>query len=491
MSLPALRTSLSPRPSLDRRAVRSASIAGLLSLVAWLGFATPALADDGAQLVQEFARADGLRLWNHVLYFPAARIVELFGVRPDRALWLLSALASAVLVGTTYASAFLVTGSRAAAAITCLLVAVTPAVAHHATFVEVHALHGGTVGAGVLALLLAQRSPRLVLAVAFVTAVLAVLTHRSAALLLPALTAVAAAALEPGGGWRACGRAALAAGTGIGAGYAIDAALHAAWPAQTMTSTANQIAAIARAAPARMLLDEVLWPLCGLPLGAAAAWRRTSGPAVMRWAPALALGAYAGAIVWMGIPTSGGYWFGAIPFLALGVALQLPALLATRAGRAVVVIALAAGAWLAIAAVTDAGRRAQGEVRLRRIAAAAALLPDGGTLLSTGVGMQVVDGAARGVREIDLTSHIGGRLLAGVPVDDVATAVVKLVVSEAAASPQALVWTAEWRHVGELPPPVAAALEHIEARVLAEFRSTPVATDLAPAFRLEPRGSSR
>ncbi|MFN9705951.1 MAG: hypothetical protein ACK595_14160, partial [Planctomycetota bacterium] len=98
----------------DARALATSALVGGLGGVAAFAAATDALLDDGPQLVAEFGRPDGLPLWFHVLYFPAAALLRAAGVAPVRALLLVSVLATAMLLACVHAAAFVVTGQRRA-----------------------------------------------------------------------------------------------------------------------------------------------------------------------------------------------------------------------------------------------------------------------------------------------------------------------------------------------------------------------------------------
>jgi len=493
LSRPAADLAPLPWHPLGTRAIVSGLIAASAALVLWLWFAAPGLADDGCQLVQEFCRPDGLRIWNHVLYFPAAQLVGLLGARPDRTLWLLSALAGAVLVGTSYASAFVLTGDRRAAASTALVIALTPAVAYHATYVEVHALHAATTGTVVLALLLLRRWPRRVLQATFVGAALAALTHRSAALLVPALAAVAAASLQQSGTRRAGLWALFAATAGVACGYVADDLMHRWLGGPVLFESVAQVRGAQGLPLSTMLVDELLWPLCLLCTAAAAALTcRARQGLGLRFAPLLALVSYAIPIAVAGIATHGGYWLGAVPVLALGVAIQVPAVLASGTlARLTAAVVLLLSGWLTVrAVVTDPARLAEGELRERRIAAACAWLPEGGTLLSTCLGMQYVDGAAPNVREIDVYNYIGYSLIGGRTLDEVGDGVLRLAAAEATRA-EVVVWSSEWRQMPELPREFYDVLAAIEARVVVEFRGIPIETGFGKAFRLQPRSTSR
>jgi hypothetical protein len=310
---------------------------------------------------------------------------------------------------------------------------------------------------------------------------------------VPALAAVAAAALQQSGAPRAGWRAALATAAGASVGYGADELLHRWLGGPGLFDSVQQVRDAQSGAGSAMLFDEFLLPLCLLWFAGAVAFSaRARRSGALRWAPLLALAAYGLPIAVAGIATHGGYWLGAVPVLALGVAMQLPAVLGRGwFGRLAIVAALALSAWLAVrTTVTDPSRHAQGELRSRRIAAATVWLPEGGTLLSTCLGMQYVDGAVADVQEIDVANYIGYSLISGSSIEAVVAGVIRLVAASVDGR-RHVVWSSEWRDLHELPREFHAVMAGIEARVVAEFRSTPIASGFGQAWRLQPHDGPR
>lgn len=205
------------RKGLDRRVLELGLFSGLVAFAAFLSNATHALLDDGPQLVQYFGSPEAPPIWNHVLYFPVARLFSAFGLKADQALLLTSCISGAVMVAAAAMIGWIVTGRRSIGAWAATATMTAPVVAVHSTFIEVHALHGACVA---LALLCTLACPPRTVALFCVTAfgaALAGLSHRSAALLAPAFSAVAASRLletrQPLA--HACFRGALAVALGL------------------------------------------------------------------------------------------------------------------------------------------------------------------------------------------------------------------------------------------------------------------------------------
>ncbi len=475
---------------LARRDVETTAIAFCLSLVAFTLLSTNALLDDGPQLLQEFTHPSGLAVWNHVLYFPAACVVAWMGAGDAHALTLLSAISGALVIAFAHATALIVTRSARAAAMTAVAVALTPCVAMHATFVEVHALHAATVAGTVLAVLLFANNAGRTTAATVLGAALCALTHRSAPLLCPALACVATTALRHGGAARPRTTAMIAVGIGLAIGLSMDEALHAFLGGPRLMDSVTQVESAVKASVPTMLVDESLLQLTALLLGAMALVVRDNA-IELRLAPVLALLCYGPAIAHAGIETHGGYWLGAVPFLALGFA----SCAHSASGRSMPLrwtmalgIGLSGGialSWVAF----DAERDALARLRERRTEAANAWLPRGGLLLSTGLSMQYVDGAVDGVREHDLGTQIGRRLLAGEPIEAIEQAVVDAIRTACRGNVCDVVWTCEWREIESMPRAMHDAMERIEARVIHEFRGEQRLCEHRESWRLDVSGA--
>lgn len=516
---PAAAAAGAPRPvrqALDPWALRLALLAAGAALAAFLANATHALLDDGPQLVQDFGNPLCPPLWNHVLYFPAARALGALPIRSDETLLLLSALSGAGLVGLCGLISWVATGRRGIAAAAAAAAMTAPVVVGHATFIEVHALHGFCVALGLLALLAAPSRRPAILVAAAIAGLLAGLSHRSAALLLPALTAVTTARLlrtelSP---WPSVRLGGLAAAFGLTLAYGLDAALHALLGGTSLLGSLEQIHEAVPTPVSRMLLDETAlalgpllllgglglstWPWMRLATTRRAEGLRAAGAkgwAAMALSAAgpLALLPYCAAIVMAGVETHGGYWLGAVPFLLLGFALFLrehaDALQPRRFGSGLLV-ATGLVASIGIAATNlygDGLRTTLAQQRQARVAAAAALLPEGGTLVSTGLTKQYVDGATQGIREADFGSNLGRRLLAGEAPISLAVDVRRRIERLLAEAPgQPLLWTREWRLVRGLPPAFAAAMLQIEAHAFADMSTSETAFGEVDALLVTP-----
>lgn len=147
---------------------------------------------DASQLVHDFAQGieDGrLEIWMHVLYTPAAFLVELAlpGYQPVLALKLLSALAAAIALGGAFLLARFFGVTRRSALASAVLLSVTPAFWFFATMIEVHALHAAAVAVCACITVYAPwRKPMLAVVLSCVAFPLVYLTHRSGLLLGPA-----------------------------------------------------------------------------------------------------------------------------------------------------------------------------------------------------------------------------------------------------------------------------------------------------------------
>lgn len=479
-----------PFAPLARRDVEAACLAFFASLCAFALLSTKGLTDDGPQLLQEFTQPGGLAVWNHVLYFPAARALVWLGIDGPHALSLLSAIACATVVACANATARIATGSPRAALATSLAVALTPCVAFHATFVEVHALHAAAVAVTLVAITSSAHNTARAATATLVGSMLCALTHRSAPLLGPALACVAATALRQGGAKRPGTTALIAVGFGVALGLWIDETLHAFLGGPRLLDSVAQVEGSVRSSMFAMLLDESLLQLAALLLGALALGVR-SNALELRIAPLVALLCYGPAILCAGIATHGGYWLGAVPFLALGFA-SCANVASGRSmlhrGTMALCVGISSGIALRMVAF-DPEREALERLRERRAEAATAWLPDGGHLLSTGLALQYVDGVASGVREHDVGTQIGRRLLAGEPIEAVEQAVVDAVRIACAGQACDVVWTCEWRTIDSMPHAMHKAMERIEARVIAEFRGEQLLCEHGESWRLDVRNA--
>ena len=442
---------------LEARTVVTSLAVALVAVVAALALATEALLDDGPQLVEELARPGGLPLWFHVLYLPVAKLLVGLGATPERALLLVSALAAGVLVGSAHASAFVVTGRRGVALATSLAVALCPGVVRHATFVEVHALHAAAVAVVVLAIVAAHGRARLVLGLLVAGAATTVLTHRSAALVAPALALVATAALQQGGVPNAFRRAGAATGLGLLLGYAADELLHRAFGGPPLLESLFQVRNAANAPSLGLTFHELIVPLGALWLGAIG-----DGRTALRFAPLLALLGHGVPVVLAAIPTQGGYCLGAVPLLALGLA-QQGARHGTWWWRTLFASALALSAFGAFAALTDPVRTEFAAMRRQRLELVRRCLPDGGTVFGFEPRRQHVTGALPGVNEVDAFFWSTQMAIVGMSSEASAERLRELL--DAALQRGAVLWTAEWRHP-DLPPSALQLLDELERRVL-------------------------
>jgi hypothetical protein len=475
---------------LARRDVEATAIAFCLSLAAFTLLSTNALLDDGPQLLQEFTHPNGLAVWNHVLYFPAARVIASLGAGDAYALTLLSAISGALVVAFAHATALVVTRSARAAAMTAVAVALTPCVAIHATFVEVHALHAATVAGTVFAVLSLANSAGKATAATVIGTALCALTHRSAPLLGPALACVATVALRQSGAMRPRSIALIAVGIGLALGLSIDEALHSFLGGPRLLDSIAQVEEATRSGAPAMLFDESLLQLPALILGALALGLRSKAHE-LRVAPLFALVCYGSAIAIAGIATHGGYWLGAVPFLAIGFASCANfALGHSKQLRWMTAISVGISGGIALRAVAfNPERESLAQLREQRSEAARAWLPSGGELLSSGLALQFVDGIAGGVREHDLGTQIGRRLLAGEPIEVIEQAVVDSVRIACAGTTRDVVWTCEWRKIESLPRALHDAMERIEARVIDEFRGEQRLCEHGESWRLDLHGA--
>lgn len=103
--------------------------------------------------------------------------------------------------------------------------------------------------------------------------------------------------------------------------------------------------------------------------------------------------------------------------------------------------------------------------------------------------MQHVDGLAPGVRDHDLGTQIGKRLLAGDSIESIEQAVVDAVRMVCTNGASEVVWTCEWRSIDLLPRAVHDAMERIEGRVIAEFRGEQRLSEHGESWRLDVRGA--
>lgn len=482
-------SSFGVRRRLDLRVLELGLFCGLIAFAAFLTNATHALLDDGPQLVQDFGSPDAPPIWNHVLYFPVARAIAAFGCTADQALLLTSCASGAVIVAAAAMCAWMVTGRRSIGAFTAAATMTAPVVATHSTFIEVHALHGACVAIALLAMLACPPRTVVLFGVATVGAVLADLSHRSAMLLAPALGAVAASRFSQARQTvsLATFRGMLAVSLGLAVASLIDERLHGAWGGPGLIASIQQVDAASPASLTIMLVDETamtIGPLLAFCAMAAAvqAWsdRARIGTALLLVAPAAALSIYCVAIVIAAVPTQGGYWMGALPFLALAfaqcAARWLPLLArGSLLARAGILGAIAIGAVLTVQTMWgDATRISLERQREQRASWASTLLPLGGHLLATSLSKQHVDGVSPGVREHDFGPEIARRLIAGHSPESIAAelrlCIDRLFATDAGAP---LVWTCEWRGTeGALA--FEAALLRIEAIAFAGLRTTPV-----------------
>lgn len=506
----------------DARALATSALVGGLGGVAAFAAATDALLDDGPQLVAEFGRPDGLPLWFHVLYFPAAALLRAAGVAPDRALLLVSVLATAMLLACVHAAAFVVTGQRRAALVATAAVALCPGVVLHATFIEVHALHAGAVAAVALAVVAAHARPRLVLLAACVGAAGIVLTHRSAALAAPSLALLALAALQQRGVDCAPRRAALAVAAGLLVGYVADAVVHHVVGGPPLGESFFHVRAALASPSASHALHELVWPLGALWLGAWP-WRRPTGRGgiALTLASLAALIGHGAPIALAAIATRGGYALGAVPLLALGLAVQFKAVsgipsgnlsgtssasrlaapgaspppppgpaarAAQRAGwprrsaKLLLAGALLASAWWSWQAVGEPVRSELAALRRQRLALAAASLSGGGTVFGFDPSGQCVTGVRPGVQEIPAFQRWSQQLLANEPPAAVQQRLRAAL--DRALQQGPVLWTAEWRDV-PLPPVVATLLADLEVALMQGLLRTEVATPPGRAWLVQ------
>lgn len=488
------------RGRVDFRGAKLAALSGLVAFAAFLSNATHALLDDGPQLVQDFGNPDAPPIWNHVLYFPAARAIAATGWSADQALLLTSCLAGAVMVAAAAMCAYLVTGRRGVAAWAAVVTMTAPLVACHATFVEVHALHGACVALALLVVLASPPSTVAVFCGATLGGVIAGLSHRSAALLAPALAAVAAARMTDARrpALLACFRGSLAVALGLALAYLVDERLHMAWGGPRLFASLEQVEEAASTPWATMLLDEsllALGPLLAVSavVAAAFAWssRANISGALLSAAPGAALSVYGGAILAASVPTHGGYWIGAVPFLALGFAVCADRWLGTEPLRAMkartaLFVAVAASVALTLRATTfDATRASLWSQRSQRIEWASSLLPFGGHLLSSSLAKQHVDGASPGVREHEFGAELARRLLAGHSPESIAAELRACIDRLQAKSVGATVaWTCEWR-ANEAAAAFEPSLLRIEEIAFRGLRLRPAKFGPFDAFVIE------
>jgi hypothetical protein len=464
---------------LDRAAVLATLAVSLLALIAWHWLATAALTDDGSQLVQDFSNPRGLPLWFHVLYFPSAGVVRVAGARPDQALWLVSAISGAAVVGSMHAAAFVLTGRRWIAAATALGLLWAPGLVEHATIIEVHALHAAVVSLVVLALLLARGRPRRVVLVLFLGSATAVWSHRSGALAAPAFALLALAVLAEERA-RPLRRVAIATAGGVALGYLGDELLHRWIGGPTVFESLLQVRGASASPSFAGVWHEVLRPLGVLWLGVWLVGCGRSAGWLLVFVPGTALLCHGLPTALAAINTRGGYCLCTLPFLALGLALQLQ-----RLHRPWSIIATAAAfllsAWLSIGTLAQPWRTQDGALRQRRIALARASLPAGGEIYSMCPGRQYVDGAVAGVSECDVFEWLGSRLAARATPEQIRSELFATLTAAMARGP--VVWTREWR-AEALPPAAAEVLTGIDAAVQAHFMPTAVAGTDGRAWQL-------
>lgn len=467
------------RGGFDARGAKLAVFSGLVAFAAFLSNATHALLDDGPQLLQDFGNPDSPPIWNHVLYFPAARAIAWIGLTADQALLLTSCLGGALMVAAASMCAYLVTARLGIAAWTAAATMVAPVVACHATFVEVHALHGACASLALLAVLASPPSTSAIVCMTAFGAAIAGLSHRSAALLAPALAAVAACRLlSTHASVLVAGfRGALAASAGLALAYLADDRMHVEWGGPRLFASFEQVEEASPTSSSTMLFDESLFALgpafaaCAL-LASALAWssRANVARALLLAAPGFALSIYGGAILAASVPTHGGYWLGAVPFVALGFAACADRWLpATGAGawrsRAVLLAALLPSVAMTLRSTTfDPTRSSLQSQRSERVDWASSLLPFGGHLLSSSLSKQHVDGASPGVREHDFGPEIARRLIAGHSPESIA-AELRMCVDRLAATREdaTVAWTCEWRGMAAAAPfePAMLRIEEI------------------------------
>lgn len=445
---------------LEARTVATSLVVASVAFGLALVLATDALLDDGPQLVEELARPGGLPLWFHVLYLPVAKLLVGLGAMPDRALLLVSALATGLLVGCAHASAFVVTGRRGVALATSLAVALCPGVARHATFVEVHALHAAAVASVVLAVVAAHGRERLVPWLVGAGAAVTVLTHRSAALVAPALALVATAALQQHATANAFRRASLGTGLGLLLGYVADELLHRAFGGPPLLESLFQVRNASNAPSLGHAFHELVVPLGALWLGAFG-FGGSARP-LLRLAPLAALLGHGVPVVLSAIPTQGGYCLGAAPLLALGFALLLAQCRATRWR----VLFAAAVVWSlvgAASAFTDPVRRELAAVRRQRLDLVRSSLPNGGTVFGFEPRRQHVEGALPAVTEVDGFFWSTQMAIFGMSSEASAERLRERLDEALQRGP--VLWTAEW-HGAALPAFATQRLEELERRVL-------------------------
>jgi hypothetical protein len=324
----------SPRSSVARSSVAPWPLAlcGAALLTAlYFQLGQGALVQDGPLLLQELVnQSSPTPLWIHAAVFPLARaLLALFpGIEPLTSLALVSALAGAAGVIVTALAVRRVAGPQATLA-TAALVATCPALVVHASLVEVHSQQ--FLGAALLALALVtllEVGPEIprrarVLALWLCCAALAVLLHRANA--LPLLALAGAAAWQARGadrlrglaGWRLaviCGSGAVGAGALLIAAQWSVGREHGGGLGQSLWLLREFLGVPSAEFVAReLLLGQGLVLCCGA-LGLALVRPPLRGLAATAAAAVLLIFAL------FAVVTEGGYFLGATPFLALGVA---------------------------------------------------------------------------------------------------------------------------------------------------------------------------
>jgi hypothetical protein len=493
-----------PAPSPRRQFLGDTAFAALAAVVLYRALATDALLDDGTQLAAALVHPHAPPLWTHVLYLPVVRAVgAVLGTVPAESLRWTSILAGGVLVAAVHRTAVGLGLARGASSALAAAVALTPAVLWHGTVVEVHLLHGAVVAVWLAALLGGPRDLRRTLGLAAGGACLAFLSHRSAPLLVPALSFAAAVHTAPARDVRRrrfaqCTAAVLA---GIAAGMALDEGCHRLFGGRGLAWVPESVAASRTLAPAAAWSGEVLWPMAWLlPGGLLAAltqrWQRrrrdgaesaeppANPESALVWVPVLGLLPYVAAIVLGGVRTAGGYLLGWVPLGALGLALFARQWKAGTPRRWAWGGLLLAQALCAVLFLHADARRAQlAPWRRARLALASESLPEGGLWISTDLARQRVDGARPGLWELDLGAAIADQLRAGLAPEQIAELAVQLLPPHVAAAGGEALWVDEWSRPGAFPPNYVQTCAAIEARLGERFTVLDLPRGEGPARR--------
>jgi hypothetical protein len=391
---------------------------GTLALVismAALGLYATTLQDwyygDGPQLVNRFVQsieAGRLEIWMHVLYMPAAYLLEcaLPGYQPLLALEMLSALSMAVVLGGSFLVARGFGVSRKGAWIAAALWLVTPASWFFGTSIEVHGTHAAAVAVGACITLFGPwRVPVLAVALSCAVFPLVYLTHRTGLLLGPAWVLLVQfakmRATGAGFGWRG-----LVFGVGVAhlgslvLAMLVGQMLYGGDASLGVTTTLAFVEKLYRGYSWRVVEYGVVYPfafLIPVLILGCLGWG-----SLQRWLLVAAVLPITSMFLFVfGDPTEGGYFLGVAPFLLAITGHGLDRMKGPLLGWVVLTL-LVGQATMGVRRVRFSGYEHLGPERIERAERTHELFPDGGVVVALDFDSQTISGMYEGLREMNL-----------------------------------------------------------------------------------------